>query len=303
MSNLKRDKGRSVFKVKVTNSKYLNYSKYFILATNLKYKNMKIFIPVVFLILISACQTKKDLKNGDTKKLVWADEFDYNGLPDSTKWNYEEGLIRNDEAQYYTKARLKNARVENGLLTITAHKEDFEGSSYTSASINTKGKFEFTRGRVEVRAKLPEGRGTWPAIWTLGTNIDEVGWPACGEIDIMEFVGYDSNKVYANVHTRDYNHSIGTGRGGSITVDKPFADFHIYAVDWHADSLNFYFDNTNYYTCVSKKEGIGEWPFTEPQYLLINLAIGGAWGGTNGINDAIFPVEYQIDYVRIYELE
>jgi len=264
---------------------------------------MKTLLLLLLLTLIASCQTKKESQSTGTKKLVWSEEFDYTGLPDSTKWQYEEGLIRNGEAQYYTRARLKNTQVENGILTITAHKEDFEGSSYTSASINTKGLYEFTNGRIEVRAKLPEGRGTWPAIWTLGTNIDKVDWPQCGEIDIMEFVGFDSNKVYANVHTGDYNHAKGTGRGGSITVEKPFADFHIYAVEWYPDSMNFYFDDEKYFTCISKKEGVGEWPFFEPQYLLINMAIGGSWGGTKGIDDSIFPVNYQIDYVRIYSLD
>jgi len=179
---------------------------------------MKTLLLFLLLTLIASCQTKKESQSTGTKKLVWSEEFDYTGLPDSTKWQYEEGLIRNGEAQYYTRARLKNTNVENGILTITAHKEDFEGSSYTSASINTKGLYEFTNGRIEVRAKLPEGRGTWPAIWTLGTNIDKVDWPQCGEIDIMEFVGFDSNKVYANVHTGDYNHAKGTGREVIITV-------------------------------------------------------------------------------------
>jgi beta-glucanase (GH16 family) len=260
---------------------------------------MKIF---ALLALLPVCVLAQN-EGKDQRKLVWAEEFNYSGLPDPSKWQYEEGLIRNNEAQYYTKERLKNTRVENGVLTITAHKEEFEGAHYTSASINTKGKYEFTRGRIEARAKLPEGRGTWPAIWTLGTNIDEVDWPACGEIDIMEFVGYEPDKVYANVHTKDYNHAIGKGRGGSLTVTKPFADFHVYAVEWYNDRMDFYFDDIKYYTCPRKGEGIGEWPFEAPQYLLINLAIGGAWGGTMGINDAIFPVEYQIDYVRVYKLE
>jgi beta-glucanase (GH16 family) len=237
-----------------------------------------------------------------TKKLVWADEFNYSGLPDTAKWGYEEGLVRNKEAQYYTRARLKNAHVENGNLTISACKEEFEGAHYTSASLITKGLYEFTYGRIEVRAKLPEGKGTWPAIWTLGANMSRVGWPTCGEIDIMEFVGFEPNKVFANVHTKDYNHTRGNGRGGQITAENPYADFHIYAVEWYTDRLDFYFDDKKYYTCPRKGEGIGEWPFIEPQYLLINLAIGGTWGGRNGIDDAIFPVDYQIDYVRIYAL-
>jgi beta-glucanase (GH16 family) len=248
-------------------------------------------------------QTAGTNKDEEGKKLIWSEEFNYTGLPDPSKWQYEEGFIRNGEAQYYARERLKNTRVGNGMLTITADKEEYEGGHYTSASINTNGKFEFTYGRVEVRAKLPEGRGTWPAIWTLGTNIAKAGWPKCGEIDIMEFVGYEPDKVYANVHTDDYNHTKGTGRGSSITVSRPFDDFHVYAVEWYKDHFDFYFDNTKYFTCQRKDEGIGEWPFFEPQYLIINLAIGGGWGGTKGIDDAIFPVQYQIDYVRIYSLE
>jgi len=258
---------------------------------------------LVLLALLPLCAFSQKEQAVDTKKLVWADEFNYSGLPDPAKWQYEEGLVRNQEAQYYTRERLKNTRVEDGILTIMAHKEEFEGAHYTSASINTKGLYEFTYGRIEVRAKLPEGRGTWPAIWTLGTNIDQVGWPACGEIDIMEFVGFEPEKVYANVHTKDYNHAKGTGRGGSITIKRPYADFHVYTVEWYADRLDFYFDDEKYFTCPRKDEGIGEWPFFTSQYLLINLAIGGAWGGTKGIDEAIFPISYQIDYIRVYSLD
>ena len=235
-----------------------------------------------------------------TENLIWSDEFEYAGLPDPAKWNYEEGMIRNNEAQYYTRTRLENAKVENGVLTITARKENYREASYTSASIHTGGLFECKGGRIEVRAKLPEGRGVWPAIWTLGTNIGQAGWPVCGEIDIMEFVGYEPGFIYANLHTGDYNHVKGTGRGGKITVEKPFEDFHVYAVEWYDDRMDFYFDDMKYYTCLRKGEGVGEWPFDAPQYLILNLAIGGAWGGQKGIDDAIFPVEYKIDYVRIY---
>jgi beta-glucanase (GH16 family) len=233
-------------------------------------------------------------------KLVWADEFEYSGLLDAKKWNQEVGMIRNNEAQYYTDRRAENARVEKGELIITARKEAYKGASYTSASINTKGTYEFKGGRVEVRAKLPAEKGVWPAIWTLGTNINQAGWPLCGEIDIMEFVGFEPGVVYANVHTGDYNHTKGTGRGGQIATKNPFNDFHVYAVEWYADRMDFYFDDTKYYTCTRKGEGVGEWPFEAPQYLLINLAIGGEWGGQQGIDDSVFPVEYRIDYVRIY---
>ena len=256
----------------------------------------------IFLLLILPYILNAQAVGQKTKNLIWYDEFEYTGLPDSSKWTYEEGVIRNKEAQYYTRARLENAKVENGVLTITARKEeyrrkeDYRETSYTSASIHTKGRFEFKGGRVEVRAKLPAGRGVWPAIWTLGTNMDQVGWPLCGEIDIMEFVGYEPDFIYAHVHTGN------SGRGDKIIVEKPFADFHVYALEWYDDRLDFYFDGVKYYTCSRKGEGIGEWPFDAPQYLILNLAIGGGWGGQKGIDDSIFPVEYQIDYVRIYTL-
>lgn len=255
------------------------------------------YLLLIALPMLACCHTEAQSE----RKLVWAEEFDYSGTPDPKKWTYEEGFIRNNEAQFYTR-RAENASVANGYLTITARKESYQNAAYTSASLHTQGLYEFQGGRIEVRAKLPEGRGVWPAIWTLGANRSKVGWPVCGEIDIMEFVGYEPGKVYANVHTGDYNHTKGTGRGGSIDVSQPFADFHVYAVEWRDDRMDFFFDNQKYFSCIRKGEGVGEWPFNAPQYLIINLAIGGAWGGQKGIDDAIFPVEYKIDYVRIYQL-
>jgi len=252
---------------------------------------MKKLIPLVILLLpaLVFCQTKK---------LVWSDEFNYNGLPDPKNWDFEEGFVRNKEPQYYTRDRLENARVTDGNLIITAVKEDYNGGKYTSASITTQGKFEFTYGRIEVKAKLPKGTNVWPAIWTLGAD-KAVRWPDCGEIDIMEFWGTSPNSISANVHTGDYNHTKGNGRGGKITFEKPWEDFHIYAVEWYSDRLDFYFDDKLYYSCKKKGEGIGEWPFDTPQYLLINLALT---TGKLGIDDSIFPTEYRVDYVRIYRL-
>lgn len=238
--------------------------------------------------------------NCQTKSLVWSDEFNYNGLPDAKKWSYEEGLVRNKEPQYYTKERPENAKVANGNLIITAIREDYNGAKYTSASIITKGKFQFTYGRVEVRAKLPEGTNVWPAIWTLGAT-KGIGWPQCGEIDIMEYWGTGPNTITANVHTGDYNHTKGNGRGGKIIFENPTADFHIYALEWYPDRLDFYFDDTMYYSCKKKGEGVGEWPFDSPQYLLINLAL--TKGKTGIIDDSAFPTEYLVDYVRIYNLK
>lgn len=263
-------------------------------------------MPFLFMLLLFSFlaqgQTKIETKPAQTKTLVWSDEFDKNGLPDSTKWNFELGKARaNKEPQYHTKD-LKNVRVENGKLIITSRLELIDTvKKYTSARINTKGKFQFTYGRVEVRAKLPQGRGVWPAIWTLGVT---GGWPACGEIDIMEYWGHNPNTVASNVHTRDYNHTKGTGRGGKITYEKPFADFHIYALEWYKDRMDFYMDDKMFYSCVSKGEGIGEWPFNAPQYLILNQALSNNWKpGEAGIDDSIFPQEFIIDYVRVYELK
>jgi len=254
---------------------------------------------------MTQCRHSEDSTQTQTKKLIWSDEFDYNGLPDTSRWAFEVGFLKyNNEPQYYTND-LKNARVADGNLIITALKEDFGGAKYTSARLITRGKitrgkFGFTNGRVEVRAKLPRGRGVWPAIWTLGTNIGQVGWPTCGEIDIMEYWGHNPNTVAANVHTRDYNHRKGTGRGGKIVYEDPWKDYHIYSVEWYNDRMDFYLDDTMFYSCESKGEGIGEWPFIAPQYLLINFAL---IGGKPGIDDSIFPQEFIIDYARIYNLK
>ncbi|MFO0887857.1 MAG: glycoside hydrolase family 16 protein [Isosphaeraceae bacterium] len=246
----------------------------------------------------------------DEWKLVWNDEFDEPGLPSSERWDYETGFVRNGEKQYYTRARKENARVENGLLVIEARKEKWKGTGrrgneehadYTSASLTTRGKAAWTYGRVEVRARLPKGRGTWPAIWMLGTNIGEVGWPTCGEIDIMEFVGYDPGVVHANVHTRKYNHAMKTGRGDRLKLPDASEAFHVYAVEWDRDRMDFYVDKQKLFTCRNDGQGVDGWPFDKDQYLILNLAIGGGWGGQKGIDDTIFPARYEIDYVRIYQ--
>ncbi|MDP6636369.1 MAG: DUF1080 domain-containing protein [Phycisphaerae bacterium] len=247
-------------------------------------------------------------------KLVWSDEFDYEGLPDKKKWGYEEGFVRNRELQYYTRARKENARVENGVLVIEGRKEKFRNPKYksgskrwseqrqfascTTASLITLNKAHWKYGRIEVRAKLPRGKGVWPAIWTLGTNRTSIGWPRCGEIDIMEFVGKDPNRVHANAH-----YAVDGKRrsnGGKLKTDKPYEDFHIYAIEWSPDRMDFFFDKTKYHTFIIDKAGKGkDNPFRKPHYLLMNLALGGSWGGP--LDDTVLPQKYLIDYVRVYE--
>jgi beta-glucanase (GH16 family) len=233
-------------------------------------------------------------------ELAWSDEFEGEGLPDAEKWDYEEGFIRNNEAQYYTRQRQENARLEGGNLVIEARKEAFAEGQYTSASLVTRGKAEFTYGRIEVRAQLPTGTGTWPAIWMLGVNIDTVGWPACGEIDIMENVGFDPDRIHANIHTQAYNHVKKTNKGASLLAERPYEIFHVYAVEWFPDHLDFYLDEQKYFTFRNENTGPETWPYDQPHYLILNLAIGGSWGGMKGIDEAIFPQRFVIDYVRVY---
>ena len=231
--------------------------------------------------------------------LVWSDEFEYTGTLTAESWDYETGFIRNRELQYYT-ALPQNVNVEGGNCIITARLEGPD--SITSASINTRNKVDFLYGRVEVRAKIPSALGTWPAIWMLGLNRSELGWPACGEIDIMEHVGYDPDLIHANIHTKAYNHKIGTNKGNQIAVNEPWSDFHIYALEWYEDHMDFFLDDSLYFTFANDFENNqNTWPFDKPHYLLINLAYGGSWGGQQGVDTTLLPLEYKIDYVRYYK--
>ncbi len=264
-----------------------------------------VLLSVITVITIACSDQKKTTPEILTPQweLVWEDNFDTPGLPDTTVWGYEVGFIRNREAQYYTESRLENARVENGTLVIEANTDNWEGNKITSASINTLGKKSILYGRIEVKAKLPTGVGTWPAIWMLGENMKQMGWPACGEIDIMENVGYDPDTIHANIHTKAYNHSIGTNKGNRIGIEKPFENFNVYAVNWFEDHMDFFVNDSLYFSFQNERTGNNAWPFDKAHYLLINLAIGGDWGGRNGIDDAIFPQKYFIDFVKVYKLK
>ena len=238
-------------------------------------------------------------------KLVWSDEFNKAGLPDANKWTYEEGYIRNKELQYYTKQRPENARIENGNLVIEARLDSLnvggKKAPITSASITTEGKAEWQYGRVEVRAKIPSSLGTWPAIWMLGKNRREVGWPACGELDIMEHVGYDPDKLHFTVHTKAYNHIKKTDKGAKVPFAQPYADYHVYAMDWTKEKIDFLLDNKVVFTFKNEGTGPDVWPYDQPFYLILNLAFGGGWGGQKGVDVNSLPQKFYIDYVRVYQ--
>jgi beta-glucanase (GH16 family) len=225
--------------------------------------------------------------------LVWSDEFDIDGAPDSSKWGYDLGAggWGNNEPQYYTK-RPENVLVKGGFLKINTIKENYLGSTYTSARILTKGKFSLKYGKIEFKAKLPSGGGTWPALWMLGNNIDTVNWPACGEIDVMEHVGNQLNKIFATLHYP--GHSGGNGNGSNTLISNATSDFHIYTVDWRANAIQFYVDNNLFFTFPNS----ANLPFNEKFFLIINCAIGGGFGGT--IDPNFTSSSFEIDYVRVY---
>lgn len=248
--------------------------------------------------LVSHCQAQ-DTPKKKGYKLLWADEFNRPGKPDPAIWTAETGGNGwgNNEAQYYTD-RVENAVVKDGKLFITALKEEYNGKSYTSARLITKGKRDFTYGRVEVAAKLPAGKGTWPAIWMLGSNIGEVGWPKCGEIDIMEHVGFDMNVVHASIHTKAFNHPAGTQKTAKTLVDQVDGKFHVYAMEWTPKKIDFFIDGKLYFIYTPDEYNPDQWPFANPAFIILNLAIGGNWGGE--VDTTSFPKVMEVDYVRVY---
>jgi beta-glucanase (GH16 family) len=245
-------------------------------------------------------------------KLAWSDEFNYSGLPDPKKWSYEEGFVRNKEPQYYTVRRKENARVENGCLVIEARKETYpngayrQGSTepreaqYTSASLITLGKEDMLYGRVEVRARLPRGRGGWPAIWMLGIDRQWLPWPLAGEIDIMEFLGRDSAKVYSTLHYADSTKKT-INKGGILDSVRPADGFHVYALQWYPDRFEFFYDDNKFFTFDISHAGAWQDTFRKKFYLLLNLALGhtGSWAGP--FSEDELPFRYYIDYVRVYK--
>ncbi|MEC9228573.1 MAG: glycoside hydrolase family 16 protein [Verrucomicrobiota bacterium] len=262
--------------------------------------------------------------NPEKWALVWADEFDYSGEPDPDVWGYDLGyLTYNEELQKYTQSR-RNSRVENGSLMIEAHLEAttdkefqeiaktlrsfnakpelLQQQSATSARLVTRGKREFVHARVEVRARFSTGLGTWPAIWLLGDETKNP-WPVCGEMDIMEHVGFQPNMVHSAVHTKVSNFMNQKGAKKTLPVKDVAGDFHVYSVEWDGAQIRFFIDDTCYHILEKGERTEDDWPFTEDDayYLILNIAIGGSWGGREGVDLTAFPQHMEVDYVRVFE--
>lgn len=271
------------------------------------------------LLLLLACLTP----SFGEWQLIWNDEFDKKGAPDPKKWGYEEGFVRNQEDQYYTKDRRENARVENGCLIIEARKEKFknpafeskenpnwqknrEYAEYTSACLHTLNLAAWKYGKVEIRAQLPMGQGAWPAFWMMGEDRTKVGWPKCGEIDIMEHVSSSKGTVYGTSHWPKGIKEQGTDKKSFNVKNNRLQGWHTYGIEWDEKSITYFFDGKPYGVfdigtadrTVEKGQGDGRNPFRKPYYLLINLAVGGAWGGPPDAGD--YPQKLVVDYVRIY---
>jgi beta-glucanase (GH16 family) len=270
-----------------------------------------ITISALFIVIIGCTSASRKSENSGLEKsatgyeLVWSDEFNYSGLPDSTKWGFatqgNEAGWGNNELQWYTEANEENTRVENNVLKITALRKDVEGKHFTSARLVSKADWKY--GKFEIRAKLPEGRGTWPAIWMMpgGWSFNDGGWPGVGEIDIMEHVGYDFGVVHGTVHTEAYNHSIGTQVGKSLVVENVSTEFHVYAIDWTENEIIWYIDGEEYFRFDNQNKTYKEWPFDKSFHLIMNIAIGGNWGGQKGIDPNLTEATMEIDYVRVYK--
>ncbi|WP_373071726.1 family 16 glycosylhydrolase [Zeaxanthinibacter enoshimensis] len=247
---------------------------------------------ILLLFFLAACSS------GEKAKLVWEEDFNSEVL-DASKWSYQLGDgcpelcgWGNNEPQIYTR---NNHELRDGKLYITVKKED---SIYTSTRITTKDKFEFKYGRVEARAKIPTGKGVWPAFWMLGANIDEVGWPLSGEIDILEYVGKEPGIIFTSLHTQDsHGNTINTRK---TKIDGIEEGFHVYAADWSPEKIEFFVDGKSVYTFSPGERSQEVWPFDQPFYLLLNVAVGGNFGGPE-IDDSIFPQQFVVDYIRVYK--
>jgi len=273
---------------------------------------------LVTVLVISSCATDDTQTVARFTELVWQDEFDKEGAPNPANWNFDIGTgvngWGNNELQYYTD-RTENVTIQNGVLLITAQEEQFEGASYTSAKLLTRDIFEQAYGRYEARIRVPEGSGLWPAFWLLGADCEEVGWPLCGEIDVMEYRRQEPTSVSGTVHGPGYSGL--TVPQGQITKaydlgnDRFDAGFHIFGIEWGPEYINYYVDDVLYNQITpadleitpedpDNTGALGEWVFNKPFYIIMNLAVGGAFPGTPDA-DTSFPQTMLVDYVRVYK--
>ncbi|MDQ8181867.1 glycoside hydrolase family 16 protein [Pelagicoccus sp. SDUM812005] len=263
------------------------------------------WLPNGLLLLCAASAMTGCTASEEDWTLVWSDEFETDGLPDSQKWTYDVGGHGwgNKELQYYTEAEAKNARVEDGILIIEAHKENHEGSDYTSARLVTRETQSWTYGRFEIRARLPEGRGTWPAIWMLPVdwNLGSGKWPDVGELDIMEHVGYEVGTVHASAHSKAYQWQAGTQKTATVSVPDATEAFHTYSLEWDETEVKAFVDGELFFTFQNEGKGWESWPYQRDYYLLLNVAVGGLWGAAKGIDEDRFPQRMEVDYVRVYQ--
>lgn len=236
---------------------------------------------------------------GDRTTLVWAEEFEEDGAPCVKNWNHEtippnNGSWWNEEVQYYTDRR-DNSIVEDGVLKIIAKKENYLSKEYTSARMTTQRLFEFRYGRVEIRAKLPEGQGTWPALWFLGANIDTVGWPTCGEIDLMEHGDGEPGLVSSTVH-RANNNGDNYYRRGDQVIENESSEFHIYKMIWTNSSIQFFVDDVKHHDVTYDPNT----PFNKYFFIILNVAMGGTFTGNN-IDPNFTSSALEVDYIRVYQ--
>ncbi|QTD38483.1 glycoside hydrolase family 16 protein [Polaribacter batillariae] len=254
------------------------------------------------LVVLQSCDTDETQVVTRLSNLVMQDEFDTNGSLNPSVWNFEEGTGENgwgnNELQYYT-SRPENATVQNGYLIITAKREDFKGSQYTSARITTKGKFEQKYGRFEAKIKLPSGQGMWPAFWLLGNDCETNIWPNCGEIDIMENRGQEPTKIAGSVHGPGYSAGQAITKDYVLDNDRFDSGFHVFGIEWGEDYINYYVDDV-LYNQITREDVTGDWVFDHPFYIILNLAVGGNYVGSPN-NETEFPQTMLVDYVKVYQ--
>ena len=241
-------------------------------------------------------------------QLAWSDDFTNadGSSPDPTKWGFDIGNGDNgwgNQQLEYDTSRTNNVRIQGGNLVIEADQESYNGFNYTSGRMNTKGKWSWTYGRIEARIKIPRGQGIWPAFWMLGANIDSVGWPTCGELDIMENIGKTSDQGTEHGTMHGPGYSGGNGIGGTYTLPggaKLSDDFHIYAIEWTTNQIKWFLDTNLFFTATpASLPGGTTWVFTAPQFIILNVAVGGQWPG-NPDGTTVFPQQILVDYVHIY---